>query len=43
MDQLSTITVGYQEIIIKILDEMGHALILLDEMGLDEMGINRLH
>ena len=36
-----TITVTYHEIIIKNLDETRHVLILLDEMGLDEMGINR--
>ena len=37
-----TITVTYHEIIIKILDEMGHVLILLDEIGLDEMRLDEM-
>ena len=38
----TTITVTCREIIIKILDKMGHVLILLDEMGLDEMGLDKM-
>ena len=37
-----TITVTYHEIIIKILDEMGHVLTLLDEIGLDEMRLDEM-
>ena len=39
MDQPQSPTM---KIIIKILDEMGHVSILLDEIGLDKMGLDEM-